>query len=67
MRWRRVTHRLPLTGVAVAGAVIGHMAAYVLAVPSPTVHPAPWSSADATVDLGGVRSRAATFTTEEFL
>ena len=37
MRWRRVAHRLPLTGVAVAGAVVGHMVAYVLAVPSPTV------------------------------
>jgi hypothetical protein len=37
MRWRRVPHRLPLTGVAVAGAVLGHMVAYVLAVPSPTV------------------------------
>jgi hypothetical protein len=37
MRWCRVAHRLPLTGVAVAGAVVGHMVAYVLAVPSPTV------------------------------
>jgi hypothetical protein len=37
MRWRPVAHRLPLTGVAVAGAVVGHMMAYVLAVPSPTV------------------------------
>ena len=37
MGWRRVAHRLPLTGVAVAGAVLGHMVAYVLAVPSPTV------------------------------
>jgi hypothetical protein len=37
MRWRRVAHRLPLTGVAVAGAVVGHMVAYGLAVPSPTV------------------------------
>ena len=37
MRWRRFAHRLPLTGVAVAGAVVGHMVAYVLAVPSPTV------------------------------
>jgi hypothetical protein len=37
MRWRRVAHRLPLTGVAVAGAVVGHMVAYVLAVPEPTV------------------------------
>jgi len=31
MRWRQLTHRLPLTGVAVAGAVVGHMVAYVLA------------------------------------
>ena len=37
MRWRPVAHRLPLTGVAVAGAVVGHMVAYGLAVPSPTV------------------------------
>jgi hypothetical protein len=37
MRWRPVAHRLPLTGVAVAGAVVGHMVAYVVAVPSPTV------------------------------
>jgi hypothetical protein len=37
MRWRPVGHRLPLTGVAVAGAVVGHMVAYVVAVPSPTV------------------------------
>jgi hypothetical protein len=37
MRWRRVAHRLPLTGVAVAGAVVGHMVAYVLAAPEPTV------------------------------
>jgi hypothetical protein len=36
MRWRRLAHRLPLTGVAVAGAVVGHMVAYVLAVPNPT-------------------------------
>lgn len=37
MRWRRLAHRLPLTGVAVAGAMVGHMVAYVLAVPEPTV------------------------------
>jgi hypothetical protein len=36
VRWRRLAHRLPLTGVAVAGAVAGHMVAYVLAVPEPT-------------------------------
>jgi len=36
MRWRRLAHRLPLTGVAVAGAVVGHVLAYVLAVPEPT-------------------------------
>jgi hypothetical protein len=33
--WRRVADRLPLTGVAVAGAVIGHTLAYVLAEPYP--------------------------------
>jgi hypothetical protein len=37
MRWRRLARQLPLTGVAVAGAVVGHMVAYVLAVPEPTV------------------------------
>jgi hypothetical protein len=36
MPWRRLAHRRPLTGVAVAGAVVGHMVAYVLAVPEPT-------------------------------
>jgi hypothetical protein len=35
MGWRRVADRLPLTGVAVAGAVIGHTLAYVVAVPHP--------------------------------
>jgi hypothetical protein len=43
MRWRRVAHRLPLTGVAVAGAVVGHMVAYVLAGPEPTVRVACWA------------------------
>jgi len=33
MRWRRLADRLPLPGVAVAGAVVGHMLAYALAVP----------------------------------
>jgi len=37
MRWRPVARRLPLTGVAVAGAVVGHVVAYVVAVPSPAV------------------------------
>ena len=37
MRWPRTADRLPLTGVAVAGAVVGHMVAYLLAVPEPTV------------------------------
>jgi hypothetical protein len=33
MRRRGLVHRLPLPGVAVAGAVVGHMLAYALAVP----------------------------------
>lgn len=33
MRWRGAVHRLPLPGVAAAGAVVGHMLAYALAVP----------------------------------
>jgi hypothetical protein len=36
MRWRRPASQLPLTGVAVAGAVLGHMLAYLLAVPEPS-------------------------------
>jgi hypothetical protein len=68
MRWRRVAHRLPLTGVAVAGAVIGHMVAYVLAVPSPTVRVALlgatghayWTAAIAASVVLGLASLAAT-------
>ena len=68
MRWSRVTHRLPLTGVAVAGAVIGHMVAYVLAVPSPTVRVALlgatghayWTEAIAAATVLGLASLATT-------
>ena len=68
MRWRRFAHRLPLTGVAVAGAVVGHMVAYVLAVPSPTVRVvllgatghAYWTQAIAAASVLGLASLAAT-------
>ena len=68
MRWRRVTHRLPLTGVAVTGAVIGHMVAYVLAVPEPTVRVALlgatghayWTAAIAAATVLGLASLVAT-------
>jgi len=68
MRWRRVAHRLPLTGVAVAGAVVGHMVAYVLAVPSPTVRVvllgatghAYWTAAIAAASVLGLASLATT-------
>ena len=68
MRWRRVAHRLPLTGVAVAGAVVGHMVAYVLAVPEPTIRVALlgatghayWTAAIAAALVLGVASLAAT-------
>jgi hypothetical protein len=68
MRWRRVAHRLPLTGVAVAGAVVGHMVAYLLAVPSPTVRVALlgatghayWTAAIAAASVLGLASLAAT-------
>ena len=68
MRWRRVTHRLPLTGVDVAGAVIGHMVAYVLAVPEPTVRVALlgatghayWTAAIAAATVLGLASLVAT-------
>jgi hypothetical protein len=33
--WRRIADRLPLTGVAVTGAVVGHTLAYAVAVPQP--------------------------------
>jgi hypothetical protein len=68
MRWRPVAHRLPLTGVAVAGAVVGHMVAYVLAVPSPTVRVALlgatghayWTAAIAAATVLGLASLAET-------
>jgi hypothetical protein len=68
MGWRRVADRLPLTGVAVAGAVLGHMVAYVLAVPSPTVRVALlgatghayWTAAIAAASVLGLASLAAT-------
>jgi hypothetical protein len=68
MGWRRVADRLPLTGVAVAGAVLGHMVAYVLAVPSPTVRVAMlgatghayWTAAIAAASVLGLASLAAT-------
>jgi hypothetical protein len=68
MRWRRVAHPLPLTGVAVAGAVVGHMVAYVLAVPEPTVRVALlgatghayWTAAIAAAVVLGLTSLATT-------
>ena len=68
MRWRRVARRLPLTGVAVAGAVVGHMVAYALAVPSPTVMvalqgatgPGDWTAALAAAVVLGLASLATT-------
>jgi hypothetical protein len=68
MRWRSVARRLPLTGVAVAGAVVGHMVAYVLAVPQPTVRVALlgatghayWTGAIAAASVLGLASLAAT-------
>jgi hypothetical protein len=68
MGWRRVADRLPLTGVAVAGAVVGHMVAYVLAVPSPTVRVALlgatghayWTAAIAAASVLGLASLATT-------
>jgi hypothetical protein len=68
MRRRRVAQRLPLTGVAVAGAVVGHMVAYVLAVPSPTVRVALlgatghayWTQAIAAASVLGLASLATT-------
>ena len=68
MRWRRLAHRLPLTGVAVAGAVVGHMVAYVLAVPEPTARMvllgatghAYWTAAIAAAVVLGLASVATT-------
>jgi hypothetical protein len=66
MGWRRVAGRLPLTGVAVAGAVIGHTLAYVLAVPHPgarlvllaTTGHTYWSTAIAVAVVCGLASVA---------
>jgi hypothetical protein len=68
VRWRRLAHRLPLTGVAVAGAVVGHMVAYVLVVPEPTARVALlgatghayWTEAIAAALVLGLVSLAAT-------
>jgi hypothetical protein len=68
MRWRSAARRLPLTGVAVAGAVVVHMVAYVLAVPQPTVRVALlgatghayWTGAIAAASVLGLASLAAT-------
>jgi hypothetical protein len=68
MRRRRLAHRLPLTGVAVAGAVVGHTVAYVLAVPEPTARVALlgatghayWTEAIAAALVLGLVSLAAT-------
>jgi hypothetical protein len=66
MGWRRVADRLPLTGVAVAGAVIGHTLAYALAVPQPgtrlvllaTTGHTYWSTAIAVAVVCGLASVA---------
>jgi hypothetical protein len=68
MRWRRVASRLPLTGAAVAGAVLGHMLAYLLAVPEPsarmallgTTGHAYWTAAIAAASVLGLASVAST-------
>jgi hypothetical protein len=68
MRWRRLAARLPLTGVAVAGAVVGHMVAYVVAVPEPSARVALlgatghayWTAAIAAAVVLGLTSLATT-------
>jgi hypothetical protein len=63
---RRVADRLPLTGIAVAGAVIGHTLAYVVAVPQPgarlallaTTGHSYWSTAIAVAMVCGLASVA---------
>jgi hypothetical protein len=68
MRWRRLASRLPLTGVAVAGAVVGHMLAYLLAVPEPSARVALlgatghayWTAAIAAAVVLGLASLAST-------
>jgi hypothetical protein len=68
MRWRRLAHRLPLTSVAVAGAVVGHMLAYLLAVPEPSARVALlgatghayWTAAIAAASVLGLASVATT-------
>ena len=63
---RRVADRLPLTGIAVAGAVVGHTLAYVVAVPQPgarlallaTTGHTYWSTAIAVAAVCGLASVA---------
>ena len=64
--WRRVADRLPLTGVAVTGAVVGHTLAYAVAVPQPgarlvllaTTGHTYWSTAIAVAVVCGLASVA---------
>jgi hypothetical protein len=64
--WRQIAGRLPLTGVAVAGAVIGHSIAYAVAVPNPgarlvllaTTGHTYWSTAIAVAVVCGLASVA---------
>jgi hypothetical protein len=68
MRRRGLAHRLPLLGVSVAGAVVGHMLAYALAVPEAaarlallvTTGHAYWSAAIAAAAVFGLGSLATT-------
>jgi hypothetical protein len=65
-----MVRRLPLAGAAVAGAVVGHMLAYALAVPEPARRLAPlltsghayWSAAVAAAIVLGLGSLGATLT-----
>jgi len=65
-----MVRRVPLAGAAVAGAVVGHMLAYALAVPEPTRRLAPlltsghayWSAAIAAAIVLGLGSLGATLT-----
>jgi hypothetical protein len=68
MQLRRLARRLPLAGAAVAGAVVGHTAAYAMAAPEPgerlallavSGH-AYWSAAIATAIVLGLASLGAT-------
>jgi hypothetical protein len=64
--WRRIADRLPLTGVAVAGAVAGHTLGYAAAVPDPgarlvllaTTGHTYWSTAIAVAVVCGLASTA---------